>query len=155
MNTIDLEKKLSQWQLKLPKPSTPGGSYTPVNIRGKVAYIAIQFPIINGELHYTGRFGENLSTADGYKAMQLAALNVLSQVHDKIGLDKIEGINHMDAYYQSGENWNEAPRIVDGASELFLHVLGATQGTHSRAIFGVHKLYGDLSVGITCHFTLK
>jgi len=154
MNSIAFAKKLQKWNLELPEPSVPGGSYTPVNIRGKVAYIAIQFPIINGEFGYTGRFGENLTTEDGYKAMQQAALNVLSQVHDKIGLDNIEGLNHMDAYYQSGENWNEAPHIVDGASELFLHVLGA-KGTHSRAIFGVHKLYGNLSVGISCHFTLK
>ena len=154
MDNIDIEKKLSEWQLELPIPSIAGGSYTPVNIRGKVAYIAIQFPIINGELLYKGRFGENLSTEDGYKAMQQAALNVLSQVNDKIGLDNIEGLNHVDAYYQSGESWNEAPRVVDGASDLFLHVLGK-QGIHSRAIFGVHKLYGDLPVGITCHFTLK
>mgnify|MGYP000334572854 CR=1 FL=1 len=154
MDSIDIDKKLREWQLELPVASSPGGAYTSVNIRGKVAYIAIQFPIINGELGYTGRFGENLTTKDGYKAMQQAALNVLSQIHDKIGLDKIEGLNHMDAYYQSGENWNEAPQIVDGASELFLHVLGI-KGTHSRAIFGVHKLYGNLSVGITCHLTLK
>ncbi len=151
---MDLKKKLSEWGLELPTPSKPGGSYTPVNVRGKVAYVAIQFPIINGELLYKGRFGDNLTTEDGYKAMQQSALNVLSQLNDTIGLDAIEGMNHMDAYYQSGENWNEAPRVVDGASDLFLHVLGE-QGTHSRAIFGVHKLFGDLSVGITCQFTLK
>ncbi len=154
MDTMNIEKKLSEWELELPVPSTPGGSYTPVNIRGKVAYVAIQFPIINGELLYRGRLGDDLSTEDGYNAMQLAALNVLSQINDKIGFENIEGFNHMDVYYQSGENWNEAPRVVDGASDLFLHVLGE-QGTHSRSIVGVHKLYGDLSVGITCHFTLK
>jgi len=154
MNNIDIVKKLGEWQLELPVPSTPGGAYTPVNIRGKVAYIAIHFPIINGDMGYAGRLGADLTTEDGYKAMQQAALNVLSQVHDKIGIDKIAGLNHMDAYYQSGENWNEGPRVVDGASELFLHVLGG-KGTHSRAIFGVHKLYGNLPVGITCHFTLK
>lgn len=151
---MDIEKKLREWQLILPKPSMPGGSYTTVNVRDKVAYVAIQFPIIDGELLYTGRFGDNLSTEDGYKAMQLAALNVLSQINDKIGFDTIEGLNHMDAYYQSGEDWNEAPAVVDGASDLFIHALGE-QGVHSRAIFGVHKLYGDLSAGITCHFTLK
>lgn len=151
---MEIKEKLKEWGLELPIPSKPGGSYTPVNIRGKVAYVAIQFPIINGELNYKGRLGEELNTEDGYKAMQQAALNVLSQINDKIGFDKIEGINHMDAYYQSGENWNEAPRVVDGASDLFLHCLGK-KGTHSRAIFGVHKLYGNLSAGITCHFTLK
>ncbi|OUR99318.1 hypothetical protein A9Q86_12135 [Flavobacteriales bacterium 33_180_T64] len=151
---MNIEKKLKELDLELPTPSKPGGSYTPVNVRGKIAYVAIQFPIVNSELLYRGRFGEDLNTEDGYKAMQQAALNVISQINDKVGFDNIEGLNHMDAYYQSGENWNEAPRVVDGASDLFLHILGK-RGTHSRAIFGVHKLYGNLSVGITCHFTLK
>ena len=28
----------------------------------------------------------------------------------------------VDPNYQSGENWNEAPQIVEGASELFLSI---------------------------------
>lgn len=151
---MEIIKKLKAWHLELPIPSTPGSSYTSVNVRGNIAYVAIQFPIINNELLYKGRLGENLTTEDGYKAMRIAGLNVISQIHHKIGFDKIEGLNHFDAYHQSGENWNEAPKVVNGASDLFLHVLG-DKGTHSRAIFGAHKLYSNLSVGLTCHFTLK
>ena len=147
-------KKLQKLNLILPEVSTPGGSYTSVNIRGNIAYIAIQFPIINGVLKYQGRLGDELNTEQGYLAMQMCALNVLAQIHQKIGLDKIVGLNHFDAYYQAGENWNDAPKVVDGASELFLKVL-EDKGTHSRAIFGVEKLYGNLCVGITCTFTLK
>ena len=128
-------KNLQKLNLKLPEVSTPGGSYSSVNIRGNIAYIAIQFPIENGELKYQ-------------------ALNVLAQVHQKIGLENIVGLNHFDAYYQAGENWNDAPKVVDGASDLFVKVL-EEKGTHSRAIFGVEKLYGNLCVGLTCTFTLK
>ena len=81
-------------------------------------------------------------------------LGELAQVHKKIGFDRLVGLNHFDAYYQSGDNWNDAPKVVDGASDLFLKVLGE-KGTHSRAIFGVEKLYGNLSVGLTCTFTIK
>lgn len=36
--------------------------------------------------------------------MQLCALNVLAQVDKKIGFENIIGLNHIDAYFQSGEN---------------------------------------------------
>lgn len=147
-------KKLQLLNLELPNISTPGGSYTSVNIRGNIAYVAIQFPIKNGELQYQGRLGNELTTEQGVQAMQMCALNVLAQVHKKIGFDGVVGLNHFDAYYQAGENWNDAPKVVDGASDLFLKVL-EDKGTHSRAIFGVEKLYGNLCVGLTCTFTIK
>ncbi len=147
-------KKLQELNLELPDVSTPGGSYTSVNIRENIAYIAIQFPINSGEIQYQGRLGDELTTEQGAEAMQICALNVLAQVHNKIGFDRLVGLNHFDAYYQSGENWNDAPKVVDGASDLFLKVLG-DKGIHSRAIFGVEKLYGNLCVGLTCTFTIK
>ncbi|WP_298489009.1 RidA family protein [uncultured Maribacter sp.] len=128
------KENLAKLGLKLPETSTPGGSYESVNIRENIAYIAIQFPILNGEFKYQGRLGNEISTEDGYNAMELCALNVLAQVDKKIGFNKIVGLNHIDAYFQSGEDWDDSPIIVNGASELFVKVLG-DKGKHSRAIF--------------------
>ncbi|GAA3639995.1 RidA family protein [Flavivirga jejuensis] len=151
---MNIKEKLKSLNLELPKVSTPGGSYVSVNIRGHIVYVAIQFPIINGALYYQGRLGEELTTDDGYKAMQMCALNVIAQIHEKVGFNTIEGLNHLDAYYQSYGDWNDAPKVVNGASDLFLKLL-EEKGTHSRAIFGVDKLYSNLSVGLTCTFTLN
>ncbi len=151
---MDIKKKLKALGLELPNISTPGGSYVSVNIRREIVYVAIQFPIINGTLHYQGRLGADLTTDDGYKAMQMCALNVIAQIDKKVGFDAIEGLNHFDAYYQSYGDWNDAPKVVNGASDLFINLL-EDKGIHSRAIFGVDKLYGNLSVGLTCTFTLN
>ncbi len=146
--------KLKELGLKLPDASTPGGSYVSVNIRENIAYIAIQFPILNEEFKYQGRLGNEISTEDGFKAMELCALNVLAQVDKKIGFDKIVGLNHIDAYFQSGADWDDSPIVVNGASDLFVKVL-EEKGKHSRAIFGVEKLPRNFSVGLTTSFTLK
>ncbi|SER30479.1 RidA family protein [Neolewinella agarilytica] len=138
----------------LPDASTPGGSYKSVNIVENIAYIAIQFPIWNEEYRYQGRLGNEISTEEGYKAMELCALNVLAQINKKVGFERITGLNHIDAYFQSGENWDESPKVVNGASDLFVKILG-TKGEHSRAIFGVHKLPRNFSVGLTASFTIK
>lgn len=151
MNAIE---NLSKLKLELPEASTPGGSYVSVNVRGNIAYVAIQFPIKNGDFFYQGRLGKELSTEDGYKAMEMCALNVLAQIREKVGFDKVVGLNHMDVYFQADENWDEAPKVVDGASDLCLKVLGE-QGRHSRAIFGVQKLPFNFSVGLTTSFTIE
>lgn len=86
--------------------------------------------------------------------MELCALNVLAQVDKKIGFDQIAGLNHIDAYFQSGKDWDDSPLVVNGASDLFVKVL-EEKGKHSRAIFGVEKLPRNFSVGLTSSFTIK
>jgi len=151
MNPIE---NLEELGLKLPEISTPGGSYVSVNVRENIAYIAIQFPILNDEYKFQGRLGNEISTEEGYKAMKMCALNVLSQVEKKIGFDKIIGLNHIDAYFQSGTDWDSSPIVVNGVSDLFVKVL-EKKGNHSRAIFGVEKLPSNFSVGLTTSFTIK
>jgi enamine deaminase RidA (YjgF/YER057c/UK114 family) len=151
---IDPIENLEKMGLGLPEISKPGGSYVSINIRENIAYLAIQFPIKNGEYLYQGRLGDEVSTDQGYKAMELCALNVLAQVDKNIGFDKIVGLNHIEAYFQSGENWDDSPIVVNGASDLFRKVL-EEKGMHTRAIFGVHKLPRNFSVGLTVTFTLK
>ncbi len=148
------QENLAKFGYKLPDVTTPGGSYVSVNIRENIAYVAIQFPILNEEHLYIGRLGDNLNTEDGYKAMELCALNVLSQIQAKVGFDKLKGLNHIDAYFQSGGNWDDSPVVVNGASDLFVKIL-QDKGKHSRAIFGVEKLPRNFSVGLTATFTIE
>lgn len=148
------KKNLEKHNYILPNVSIPGGSYVSVNIRENIAYVAIQFPILNDEYLYQGRLGNEISTEDGYKAMELCALNVLAQVDSKIGFENIIGLNHIDAYFQSTDDWDDSPEVVNGASDLFVKIL-EDKGVHSRAIFGVHKLPRNFSVGLTATFTIS
>jgi len=150
---MNIKSKLNEIGLELPKVSKPGGNYVSVNVRGSIAFVAIQFPIENDTYLYQGRLGEEISTIEGYKAMQLCALNVLAQIDSKIGFDNIIGINHIDAYFRSDTSWDESPEVVNGASDLFVNILG-DKGIHSRALFGVETLPRNFSVGLTASFTM-
>ena len=86
--------------------------------------------------------------------MELCALNVLAQMDKNVGFDKIIGLNHIDAYFQSGDAWDESPKVVNGASDLIVKVL-EDKGRHSRSIFGVEKLPRNFSVGLTTSFTIE
>jgi hypothetical protein len=153
VSTDMISAKLKELNLSLPPVAPPGGSYTSVNVRSNTAYVAIQFPILGDDYQYLGRYGWELSTEDGYQAAQLAALNILAQVEHYVGFVKVEGLNHLDIYYQCAVGWDEAPMVADGASELFVKVLG-DRGTHTRGIYGVDNLARNFSVGITSSFTL-
>jgi enamine deaminase RidA (YjgF/YER057c/UK114 family) len=149
-----VKEKLTALGLTLPPLSKPGGNYVSVNIRGNIAYIAIQFPKDGDLFPFKGKLGKELNTDDGYKAMQLCALNVIAHIEKSIGIANIEGLNHVDAYYQAADQWDEAPKVVDGASDLFVNVLG-DKGIHSRSIFGVERLARNFPVGIACTVTIK
>ena len=151
---MNLKDNLIKYKLELPEVSTPGGSYVSVNVRGEIAYVAIQFPINNENYLYQGRLGKEITTKEGCKAMELCALNVLAQVHAKVGFENVIGLNHIEAYYQSSENWDDSPEVVDGASDLFVNIL-EEKGVHSRTIFGVERLPRNFCVGLTCTFTIK
>lgn len=150
-NPLDNLNKLG---LTLPEASTPGGSYASVNIRANIAYVAIQFPIKNETYLYQGKLGAELTSEEGFKAMELCALNVLAQIHDKVGFENLVGLNHIDAYFQADEKWDDSPNVVNGASDLFVNIL-EEKGVHSRAIFGVDRLPRNFCVGLTCTFTIK
>lgn len=150
---MELKNVLSDLGVEFPEATTPGGNYLSVNVRGKTAFVAIQFPIRNGEFRYQGTLGEDLTTEEGRAAMELCALNVLAQIEAKVGMEHVMGLNHLEAVYRAAPSWDEAPKVVDAASDLFVQVLGE-KGRHSRSIFGVADLPRGFCMGLTCSFTL-
>ncbi len=90
----------------------------------------------------------------GHQATQLCALNVLAQIDKHVGVDRLVGINHFDGYFQAKGGWDESPKVMNGASDLFVQVL-EDQGQHSRAIVGVEHLPRNFCVGITATCTIK
>lgn len=151
MNILDNIDALKIDYDNLPQP---GGSYKAVNVRGKIAWVAIQFPFKNGHLQHTGRLGADISTEQGYEAASICARNIIGQIQKHIGFENIEGLNHLDIYFQNTENWSNGPAVANGASDLFNEVLGDA-GNHTRTIVGVHSLSRNSCIAITASFTIK
>ena len=140
--------------LSIPEPPAPGGRYDSVRVIGGIAYVAVQFPFSEGRLVYKGRLGLELTTADGYQAARLCALNVLAQMNKYVGLDKIAGLNSIEAKMLTHGDWDDFPKVLDGASELFLKALGDA-GRHSRSLSGAFSLPMNSSIALTASFTLN
>ena len=130
------------------------GSYVAVNVRGTLATVAIQAPIENKKFLYRGVLGKDVSTGDGYKAAGLCAINVLKQINHFIPENDLVGLNHVDIMYQCTAEWDEGPAVANGASEMFINMLGE-KGKHTRSICGVHRLPNHFCVTIVASFTVR
>jgi enamine deaminase RidA (YjgF/YER057c/UK114 family) len=125
----------TDYPLALPSAPKPVGNYIAALRAGNLLFLSGQFPIENGAPKYLGRVGAELSEVEGYAAAQLAALNVLAQIQSALGsLDRLEHLVRVEGHVASVPGWNNAPRVLDGASDLFIDALG-DRGRHTRAAF--------------------
>jgi enamine deaminase RidA (YjgF/YER057c/UK114 family) len=143
---MNVETQLAELGLTLPCPPQPAGNYQPWILSGGLLWISGQFPIQDGRLIYTGRIGAERTEADGSAAARLAALNVLAQIHAALGdFNRLKSLLRVEGHIASAPGWNNAPRVLDGASDLFATVLGQ-RGRHVRTAFTPSQLPLDLTV---------
>src|SRR5262245_52075136 len=132
---MSVESKLAELGLELPPAPKPAGNYAATVRAGNLLFVSGNFPIQNRAGRYVGRVGAELSEADGYAAARLAALNVLAQIRSALGdFERFEQLIRVEGHVASAPGWNNAPRVLDGASDLFVAVLGE-RGLHTRTAF--------------------
>lgn len=150
------EQRLHSLGLTLPAPPRPAGNYQPWMIAGHFLFLSGQFPIENGQLRYCGRVGAELSEAQGRAAARLAGLNVLAQIHAALGggFERLETLVRVEGHIASAPDWNNAPTVLDGASDLFAAVLGE-RGRHTRAAFTPAQLPYNLAIELVVTAVLR
>ena len=148
------EEKITQLGLFLPPASKPVGLYQPVVVSGKLAFLSGQLSKDAQGRLVTGKVGKDLSIAEGQAAARLAALGALSIMKDLIGFEKISRVVKMAGFVQTVPDFYEIPAVVNGASELFVEVMGE-KGTHARSAVGVASLPMNAAVEIELILELK
>lgn len=152
---MDIHTRLRELGLRIPEPPAPAGNYEPWLIAGQLLFVSAQFPIEHGELRCTGQVGADVTEEQGYAAARLAALNVLAQIHAALGdLDRLETLARVEGHVASAPGWHAAPKVLDGASDLFVAVLGS-KGRHTRAAFTPLRLPLNLTVELVVTAVLR
>ena len=134
----------------------PVGAYRRVVVRNGIGFVSGQFPLRNGSPAYIGRVGSQLDEQEGREAARLAALNVLAQIRAELGsFAAFAGLLRMDGYVASAKGFLAQPRVLDGASELFVAVLGPELGAHTRTAFSVEQLPLGYPVELAVSFAVQ
>jgi enamine deaminase RidA (YjgF/YER057c/UK114 family) len=139
MNPTDPHTALQQLGLTLPPPPAPGGNYTSARTSGGIVYLSgviSQTP----EGILTGTVGLDKTIDEGYAAARSCALLQLAVLQQHLGsLSKIRSILTVNGYVNSVPGFPDSPKVINGASDLFLSVFGEP-GRHVRAAIGVSGL---------------
>jgi enamine deaminase RidA (YjgF/YER057c/UK114 family) len=150
MGTI--EERLKELNIVLPRPPKAVANYIPGVKVGEILYVSGTIGTVPGPndediLPYKGKLGKELSIEEGYQSARLVAINHLAMIKAVIGdLDNVVRIVKMVGYINAAPGFKDAPKVLNGASDLFVQVFGEDRGRHARAALYQNELTFDAPV---------
>ena len=143
-----IEEKLNELGVSLPTAPKPAGSYVPVVVSGKLAFVSGQIPIKDGQVIYQGKVGIEQSIEQAQKAAKLCIINGLAQINTYFDtLDNLEKIIKISGFVNSAQDFTEHPKVINAASDFLVEIFGE-EGRHSRIAIGVSSLPLNATVEI-------
>ena len=143
--------RLRELGLTLPKPPPPAASYVQtrqvsVGDGRALLYVAGQVSA-DGDQLLTGRCPDEVPVEEAARRARLCGLRVLAQIEAAVGLDNVVEVMQLIGLVLSTDDFGDQPKVMNGASELLVEVLGAA-GKHTRAALGTNALPFSVTVEI-------
>ncbi len=142
----EIDARLQELGIELPQAAAPVANYVAYVVTGNLVFVSGQVTIENGERKYLGKVGSELTVEQGQEAARLCALNIIAQLKDACGgdLDRIRRIVKLGGFVNSTPDFEDQPKVINGASDLMVEVFG-DKGKHARAAVSA----GALPVGVS------
>ena len=118
----------------------------PVGDGRALLYVAGQVSVADGK-RLTGRCPDEVSVEEAQARARITALNVLAQIEEAAGLDNVEQVTQLFGFVLSAEGFGDQPKVLNGASDLLVDVLGEA-GRHTRLALGTNALPFSVTVEI-------
>jgi enamine deaminase RidA (YjgF/YER057c/UK114 family) len=143
--------RLRSLGLKLPAPPAAVAAYVPTLLAPlgdgrSLLFIAGQVSVQDGK-RLTGRCPDEVTVEEAQERAKVCALNLLAQMEAAVGLDNVEQVAQLTGFVLSADGFGEQPKVLNGASELLVEVLGEA-GRHTRAALGTNALPFSVTVEI-------
>jgi len=153
---MSFENKIKELKLTLPEAKAPVGAYVASKVIGKLLFISGQISIASNGEFIKGKVGSKLTTEDGYEAAKRCGLSIISQVKKACNndLSKIKSCVKLTGFVNSTEDFEEQPKVINGASDLIVSVFGDA-GMHTRAAVSTNSLPLGVSVEVDAIFELN
>ncbi|RCS24348.1 RidA family protein [Phyllobacterium salinisoli] len=135
-----IETRLADLGIVIPEAAAPVANYVSHTQSGSLLFTSGQLPLVGGKLVHTGLLGDGLTIVQGQEAARAAAINVLAQAKAALGdLNRIKRIVKITIFVASTPDFIEQHLVANGASDLFVAVLGDA-GRHVRSAVGTASL---------------
>jgi enamine deaminase RidA (YjgF/YER057c/UK114 family) len=150
----EIEARLKALDLVLPEVPVPVADYVSyLHLNGQL-FVAGQLPLKEGRIAVAGTLGAGLDVTQGQDAARLCGLNILAQAKAALGdLDRIVQCFRLTGYVNAAPDFIDHPKVINGASELIVKVLGS-KGRHTRVAVGCSSLPLGAAVEIDAIFAV-
>ena len=153
---MDVNSRIKELNINLPKAADPVGSYVATKISGNLLYVSGQISIDKDGNLIKGKVGKELDTQKGYIAAERCALSIIAQVKKACQNDmsKIKSCIKLTGYVNSTNDFVDQPKVINGASDLISKVFG-DKGMHTRAAVSANSLPLGVAVEVDAIFELN
>ena len=138
--TVDVKAKLAELGLELPEAALPVAAYIPAVRTGNLVFTAGQLPLVQGAIPYVGKVDGGVTPEQAKEMAQVCILNAIAAVGLVADINKIERIVQVRGFVNGVSGFVGHPGVVNGASELLIHIWGDANGKHARSAIGVAEL---------------
>ena len=144
----DIDARLSELGLTLPDVPAPAANYVPFVKSGDLVFVSGQISQGPDGL-ILGKLGADMDVAAGAEAAKTCALGLLAQAKAACGgdLSKLKRVVKLTGFVNSTLDFTDQPKVVNGASDLLVEVLGDA-GRHSRSAVSAASLPMGVAVEI-------
>ncbi|WP_303979755.1 RidA family protein [Dongia mobilis] len=141
--------RLRELGFDLPPVGGSGGNYVPSRRTGNLLYISGQISAIGDEITFAGKLGAEVTVAEGRKAAELCALNLVAQLSHALGgnLDRLKACVRLGGFVNCTPGFDQQSEVMNGASDLMVALFGE-RGRHARTSIGVANLPVNASVEV-------
>lgn len=136
---MSVDDRLAELGIVLPASTPPVANYVSTRRAGNLLFVSGHVSKRDGVV-VAGKVGDDVDTEAGYQLARLVAIDILGTVHAALGsLDEVTFVK-ITGFVNSAPGFTEQPAVINGASDLFVQVLGPERGAHSRSAIGVAQL---------------
>ena len=154
--TDNITQRLATLNLELPTPSFPQANYVPYVRVGDLVFLSGQVPMQEGKILYAGPLGQAVSIEAGQAAAKLCALNLIAHLKTACegDIDRVIQCVKLGIFVQASPDFNDHPKVANGASDLMVAVFG-DKGKHARFAIGAGSLPLDAAVEVEAIFQIQ
>lgn len=119
---------------------------------GNLVYTSGQVPLI-GDIMIKGKVGRDISLEEAKKAAEICAFNCIRAVGAVEDVNQIIRVVKVLGMVNCAEGFNDTSGVINGASQLFVDVLGE-HGMSARSAVGM-QIPADWAVEVEAIFEVK
>jgi enamine deaminase RidA (YjgF/YER057c/UK114 family) len=153
---VDPAERLSALGLVLPGGSPPVGNYLKAAVWGDLLFVSGHSPVRPDGTRVAGKVGSDLTAEEAYDAARLVGLGILGSVQRELGdLRRVARVLKVLGMVNAAPGFTDAPKVVDGCSDLLVAVLGDEVGRHARSAVCVAELPFSIPVEVEAVLAIR